>query len=380
VQSRIGRIDNPIEIPTYTLVDAFCGSGGLSLGLEQAGFETKLAFDTNPIAVESYRRNISSIACVIDITHPSMEDVSSSLRQTGVDLIAGGPPCQGFSKQKRGAHLGDSRNALVREYAKFVRGIKPRFFLLENVDQLGQKRGIELVKIVEEILEDYDLIPHFYNAANYGVAQARRRFIIVGKRKSIKSEFRIPNPTIQKWITIRDAIGDLPEPPDDFTEHPNYPNHYRTNITKLNIERFSHVPQGGGWWNIPEHLRLECHKNVDVTSGGWPDVYGRLEWEGQAPTITAGFDSFTRGRYGHPESNRAITPREAARLQGFPDDFTFLGNRGDIRLQIGNAVPPPLAKAIGDEILKTLMVEDGYIEKDIRIGSQNSFIIQPSLF
>ena len=141
----------------------------------------------------------------------------------------------------------------------------------------------------------------------------------------------------------------LPEPPED----------YRAKVTPINIERFSHVPQGGGWWDIPEKLRLRCHRDVDRRSGGWPDVYGRLKIDGQAPTITGGFDSFTRGRYGHPLQNRPLTPREAARLQGFPDDFRFSGTRWDVRSQIGNAVPPPLAAAIGGSILRTLMVEDG---------------------
>ena len=102
-------------------------------------------------------------------------------------------------------------------------------------------------------------------------------------------------------------------------------------------------------------LRLKCHQTVDTKSGGWPDVYGRLRWDGQAPTITAGFDSFTRGRYGHPRQDRALTPREAARLQGFPDGFVFSGNRWDVRSQIGNAVPPPLARELGRTIAACLL-------------------------
>ena len=109
-------------------------------------------------------------------------------------------------------------------------------------------------------------------------------------------------------------------------------------------------------------IRLPCHPVVDVKSGGWPDVYGRLREDGQAPTITGGFDSFTRGRYGHPTQDRALTPREAARLQGFPDWFRFFGTKHDIRHQVGNAVPPPLGEAIGRAILRSLMIEDGVIE------------------
>jgi DNA (cytosine-5)-methyltransferase 1 len=114
--------------------------------------------------------------------------------------------------------------------------------------------------------------------------------------------------------------------------------------------------------DIPHELRLSCHKRVDTNSGGWPDVYGRLEWNGLCPTITGGFDSFTRGRYGHPLQDRPLTPREAARIQGFPDSFIFFGTRADIRSQIGNAVPPPLAEAVGFEIICSLLRADGIIE------------------
>ena len=149
-------------------------------------------------------------------------------------------------------------------------------------------------------------------------------------------------------------IGDLPPPPADYSEHPVIANHIKCRITPLNEERFRHVPPGGGWRDIPERLRLNCHNGVDISKGGWPDVYGRLEWDKQCPTITAGFDSFTRGRYGHPEQHRSLTLREGARLQGFPDHFRFYGTRHDIRLQIGNAVPPPLAKATGRAVMDIL--------------------------
>jgi len=155
-------------------------------------------------------------------------------------------------------------------------------------------------------------------------------------------------------LKVGEAIGHLPEPPLDYSVHPEYPNHQRARVTEINIERFSFVPQGGGWQDIPFEKRLDTHKKLNTSKGGWPDVYGRLKFDGQCPTITGGFDSFTRGRYGHPLENRPITPREAAILQGFPEKFVFVGNRGDIRSQIGNAVPPPLAEAIGKEIISSL--------------------------
>ena len=351
----------------YLSVDSFCGAGGLSYGLHLAGFEIAAAFDLNEMAIQTFKANVSDRGFQANIQELTGKQLTKQIGLTQrLDLFAGGPPCQGFSKQKRGAHLGDERNNLVLEYARLVRELKPRTFMLENVDQLGMKRGRDFLDHVQQQLKDYVLYPRFYNSADFGVAQTRPRFITVGVHKEIELIFQPPAPTVKKWKTIREAIGDLPEPPDDFREHPEYPNHYKTNITAINIERFSYVPEGGGWQDIPEEIRLPCHQDVDVTSGGWPDVYGRLRWDAQVPTITGGFDSFTRGRYGHPKANRAITPREAARLQGFPDWFRFHGNKSEVRAQLGNAVPVPLAEAIGKSIFHLLQVHDGLVKATSR--------------
>ena len=365
----------------YTCIDSFCGAGGLALGLDQAGFEVLMSFDANPCAVETFKANVFD-RCL----HEKAENLTGKrlFKEAAfdgkLDLFAGGPPCQGFSKQKRGAHLGDERNELVLEFARLVNETAPRFFLMENVDQLGKKRGRDFVERVQEELGGYDLYPHFYNSADYGLAQTRVRFVVVGKSKKVKSAYRVPGPTVARWTTVGEALQGLPEPPEDYRTHPDFPNHYQAKVTPINIERFSHVPQGGGWWDIPEKLRLRCHQNVDRRSGGWPDVYGRLKINGQAPTITGGFDSFTRGRYGHPFQNRPLTPREAARLQGFPDAFRFCGTRGDVRSQIGNAVPPPLAAAIGGSILRTLMIEDGVVASSAEDErSSSAFVLQETL-
>jgi DNA (cytosine-5)-methyltransferase 1 len=364
----------------YTCIDSFCGAGGLALGLDRAGFDVLVSFDADPYAVETFRANIFDQCLNVkaeDLTGKRLFEEAGF--NGNLDLFAGGPPCQGFSKQKRGAHLGDERNKLVLEFARLVRETAPRFFLMENVDQLGQKRGREFVEQIHKELSGYELYPQFYNSADYGLAQTRVRFVILGKSKKVKSAFRVPRPTVTTWVTVGEALDGLPEPPDDYGEHPQFPNHYRARVTPINIERFSHVPQGGGWSDIPDRLRLQCHRDVDRHSGGWPDVYGRLKIDGQAPTITGGFDSFTRGRYGHPLQNRPLTPREAARLQGFPDDFRFCGTRGDVRSQIGNAVPPPLAAAIGDSILRTLMIEDGLVERSENECSSSGLAVQESL-
>jgi len=341
-----------------TCVELFCGCGGMSLGLKNAGFSVKYSADLEPSAVATYNKNLKPAAVEGDVSKISAEEILDAVgcERGELTLMSGGPPCQGFSKQRRGAHiLEDPRNFLIRDYVGLIANIRPKAFILENVAVFGQKRGrVYLEELSSALHDEYRLHPHFYNSADFGLAQTRQRFILVGIRRDTQAVFHPPKPTVREWITLKEAIGDLPSPPEDCKEHPTIANHMRTRISEANRKRFSFVPQGGGWQDIPWEYRLKCHQTTDPKSGGWPDVYGRLSWSGQCPTITGGFDSFTRGRYGHPEENRALTPREAARLQGFPDWFEFCGNRHEIRHQIGNAVPPPLAEAIGRSILGAL--------------------------
>jgi DNA (cytosine-5)-methyltransferase 1 len=338
----------------FTCIETFAGAGGMSLGLQKAGFDVRYAFDIDPFAVETYRNNIGNHVRQADVRKVDGRALKKKLRLAEVDLLSGGPPCQGFSKQKRGAHNNtDERNGLVREYTRLVDEIDPKAFLFENVQIFGQKRGKELIDHVEESLPKFRIYRFFVNASAFGLAQRRGRFMLIGIRRDVSDAKPLLSMT-GRMQTVRDAIGDLPPPPADFTEHPKIANHIKCKITALNEERFRHVPPGGGWADIPEHLRLNCHKDVDASKGGWPDVYGRLDWNGQCPTITAGFDSFTRGRYGHPDQHRSLTLREGARPQGFPDKFRFYGTRHDVRLQIGNAVPPPLALAAGRAVIRVL--------------------------
>ncbi len=333
----------------------------MALGFHQAGIEVLYSFDYNEKAVATFNANLPSVCEQRDAREVTVDEL---LERTGInvgelDIFSGGPPCQGFSKQKRGDYLfDDPRNLLMKDYLRLVSGLKPKTFVLENVAIFGQKRGKPYLDELSATLTDYILYPHFYNSADYGIAQTRERFILVGIRRDINVVFEVPKPEFRgHWRTVGEVLAELPEPPEDCTPHPQIPNHYKANISKENEHRISFVPQGGGWQDIPWKYRLDCHKGADPKSGGWPDVYGRLSMDGQCPTITGGFDNFSRGRYAHPIENRAITPREAARLQGFPDNYFFHGNRGDVRLQIGNAVPPPLARAIGSEIVNLLDTE-----------------------
>ena len=362
------EIDQTLEKAprSYRLIEGFCGPGGMSLGLKQAGFQIAAAFDIDPPSIQTHNRNLGNHGVVKNAEEVSGFALMSELgiKRGELDLFAGGPPCQGFSKQKRGAHLGDSRNDLVLEYIRIVNELFPRFFFFENVAIFGQKRGKHYIAMMHDTFGDYEISPCFINSADFGLPQARERFLVVGRRRDVRGAFSFPGRIARRHTTVGETLRGLPEPPADYSVHPRWANHQKAKVTEVNIIRFSHVPQGGGWRDIPEPLRLPCHRRVDTEKGGWPDVFGRLEWNGVCPTITGGFDSFTRGRYGHPLQDRPLTPREAARIQGFPDDYVFEGNRGDVRSQIGNAVPPPVAYGVGSYILRSLLVADKALEEN----------------
>lgn len=331
---------------TVCLVDAFCGAGGLSLGFEAAGFESVLGFDTDPDAVATYRRNLSVQGLVADVRDP--EIAAEIKRRTGGRsfVICGGPPCQGFSQQRRGAD-DDKRNNLVVSYAALVRRLekKPLAVVLENVTYLDSPRGRAILSEFENELSDlgYHIFRHDLNSAEFGIPQLRHRIILVALQESLAGLYRGPSPvTPSRWVTVGEALSGLPDPRKLQGPSPVISNHAVAAEGPDNVRRIAYVDAGLGRMCIPEDIQLDCH----IRYGGHLDVYGRLDWFGQARTITGGFDSFTRGEYGHPIDHRSITHREGARLQGFPDWFAFVGNKNSVRRQIGNAVPPGLAYAV----------------------------------
>jgi DNA (cytosine-5)-methyltransferase 1 len=315
------------------------------------GWETALAFDNDPIAVDTFNKNHASQATILDASNTSGADLLrlSALAPGECDLLAGGPPCQGFSLQRRGLR-DDARNELVLRYVDWIHELKPKAFLLENVHAIRSVRGSHLLAEVRAFAEDAGYSTHVatLDAADYGVPQVRRRAFLVGGPRG--RQFGWPTPDGNRR-TVRDAIVDLPSPPEDGSSHPLVANHYReARLSVVNRERIRAVPEGGGREDLPLHLQLDCHKNGHRHL----DTYGRMAWDRPAPTITARFDSFTRGRFGHPVEDRSVTLREGARLQGFPDSFVFLGNREQGARLIGNAVPPPLAARMAKSIREML--------------------------
>lgn len=338
-----------------TVVDLYCGAGGLSVGLRQAGLKPVFAADSWGRAVQTYRKNLGDHAVCSDVGSLTADAVrrAAGLSDGEVGLVCGGPPCQGFSVQRRGP-VADARNDQVLNFVELALAIRPRAVLMENVPGLLGRRGKPYFEPAVARLEaaGYSVAAQVLEAADYGVPSHRRRAIVIALRDAERWSWPEITHGQGARMTVRDALADLPEPTLDHRPHPELANHVRVRISDLNRERISHVPEGGGRLDIPPALQLPCHRNAG--SHRHLDVFGRMRWDRPGPTITAVFDSFSRGRFAHPEQDRAITGREGARLQSFPDEFVFEGAKKEVARQIGNAVPPRLARALGEALAKAL--------------------------
>lgn len=345
-----------------TGIDCFCGAGGLSIGLHRAGFDVRLAFDCDPDAVASYNANPDDLPPAAVCARIEELPAETMLQRAGLSagecvLLAGGPPCQGFSVQRIGRDE-DERNELVVEFLRRIVEIRPWLFLLENVPGIRGRRGVRfLAQLLSEVRSaGYVCHSAVLDASDFGVPQRRKRVFIVGERlPSGTCRFTFPSSVTRdpsSKITVMRAIGDLPPPPEDGSEHPLWPNHRRDRLSPTNLERLRALRPGQGRVHLPDRLLAECHK-TSADAIGHRNVYGRMAWDDVAPTITARFDSFTRGQFGHPEQLRSVTLREGAILQGFPPKFRFIGSKVSVARQIGNAVPPPLAERIGRSLMQT---------------------------
>lgn len=329
-----------------TCIDLFAGCGGMSVGLKKAGFQNLLAVEWDVSCCDTFKENISE-----RILQCAIQEVDSF---PNCDLLVGGPPCQGFS------NLGervpnDPRRQLWRHFLRAVKDSRPLIFIMENVPPL-LKSG-EYQEILKEAKRlSYQVEGRVLNAADYGTPQLRKRAFVIGSRIGDpifpKPTHRNPNEDalfessqLPTWKTVSDAIFDLPRHPDGKNWH------IGRNPTKLSLKRYKYIPSGGNRWNLPHELMPECWKRK--TKGG-TDLFGRLWWNRPSVTIRTEFYKPEKGRYLHPEENRPITHREAARLQGFDDEFQFIGKKIEVGIQIGNAVPPPLAYCLGIAAIKEI--------------------------
>ena len=343
----------------YSCIDAFSGAGGLCLGLQNAGFKILKAFDNDPKCVETQRLNQNYLHHEV-ILADIEEMLNGVLLAKGglikgeLFLLSGGPPCQGFSVQRIGQD-NDVRNELVIKFVRLVQEIRPTYFMMENVPGIEGKRGQTILSEALSIASEsgYLISKKTLDAQDYGVPQRRRRLFVVGERSDgslRKFHFPVPSTPNGQRRTVYQTIGHLPSPPEDGTDHPQVRHHRRDKLSEINKRRLQALEPGQGRTHLPKELLADCHL-IDPSIIGHRNVYGRMRWDDVAPTITARFDSFTRGQFGHPEQVRSISLREGAMLQTFPIDFEFSGTKVEIARQIGNAVPPLLAEALGRQII-----------------------------
>ncbi|MFQ1801350.1 DNA cytosine methyltransferase [Aeromonas veronii] len=333
-----------------TAIDLFCGSGAVTLGLKQAGFHVVGAVDLAPQACLTYKANHPEVNLIEeDIVNldPSCFD---SVVKNGLDLLVVCAPCQPFSSQNRKKSIADPRRDLVSESLKFIDRFEPEIVFLENVPGLA---ATSIFSSYTEALKarGYDVsAPMKLDASKLGVAQRRYRMVLLAS-KNIDIH-KLSSFSEQPMRTVRDLISDLPVPPIGRTSAADVL-HFSRKHSDLNLRRLSYIPKNGGSrYALPIELQLKCHQNKK--NGSFSDVYGRMKWDDVAPTLTTGCTDITRGRFAHPEQNRGMTLREAARLQSFPDSYIFLGNAGQIATQIGNAVPPAMMQTIAVTLITAL--------------------------
>lgn len=321
-------------------IDLFCGCGGLTLGLKQARFRVVGAVDNDPLAVKTYRLNHrSTYVWERDIRRLTVAEVRRrlDLRAGELDLLAGCPPCQGFSSirtRNGGNTVVDERNDLVFEFARFARGLRPRAIMLENVP--GLATDPRLGELCDQLVAlGYRPAQRVRDAADFLVPQRRRRLILLAGYRSDLSF--APKQTERR--TVRSALSELPRSGASGDELHDLPELRSERIREL-IRR---VPaDGGSRAELGADSQLQCHRDF----AGFHDVYGRMVWDGVAPTITSGCINPSKGRFLHPSEDRAITLREAALLQGFPPDYRFSLDRGKYAAaaMIGNALPPEFVR------------------------------------
>lgn len=348
--------ESPVEFPAptaWTVIDLFAGCGGGSLGFRAAGFTPVAAVELDPVASASYLANLGIKPIVRDIRDvPGSEILAEAGLQPGdLTLLFGCPPCQSFTVLRRGQDPTDDdkrRNTLPREYLRLVKELQPRHLAFENVPGMVDGRGKDEFELLLAGLAEhhYRVEWRIVDAVDHGVPQRRRRLLLVASRTSVP---RLPLAThgpegsgLEPYMTVRQAIGEMVE-----TDGSSDPLHRPRRHRDLAVRRLKALKEGQARADLPEDLQLKCHREHK----GHYDIYGRMWWDRPSPTLTSGCTNVSRGRFAHPEADRAITVREALMIQGFPAGTVLTGGVEAMALQIGNAIPPHLARQIGDTVL-----------------------------
>lgn len=373
----------------FKILDLFSGAGGFSYGIDMNDdFQTVLGVDFNEHAISTFNHNINGAEGIVgDLTDKDIQNmIIKKSEELGVNMIIGGPPCQGFSLKGKQLGLDDPRNFLFLEFINMVEKIKPEVFVIENVRNLLNASGGFFINQIRDRFAKLGYIVNdgFINARDFGIPQNRERAIIIG---SLSRSINLPEGNGESIVTVRDAISDLSyvnsgegvleadyinESQSDYQRlmrRDKVHNHVATNHSPLALKKLKMIPPEGDKSSLPKEL----HGKQKFST-----TWSRLKWDDVSPTIDTRFDTPSNGRNSHPYLHRAITPREAARIQSFDDGFVFKGTKTAICTQIGNAVPPLMGKAIGESISSAYQ-DERIVEKDYSVYLADSFNIVKEL-
>jgi DNA (cytosine-5)-methyltransferase 1 len=341
-------------------IDLFCGAGGLSYGLKQAGIIVKGGVDFDRHCKFPFEENIKGEFILGDIKTVTGKTLEKMYSKDAIRLLAGCAPCQPFSTLAAGKDTSeDAKWSLLDEFARLVLELKPELVSMENVPRVANHRPFhDFIDTLKS--EGYHIDWKRVRCADYGVPQVRRRFVLIASKLG---EIKIPAST-EKEKTVRDAISHLPKLGAGGSSSDD-PLHKARSLNEINLRRIEASLPGGTWLDWPPELRAKCH--ISESGASYKSVYARMSWDKPSPTITTQCVNFGTGRFGHPEQNRAITLREAAILQSFPDDYKFVPTGDEPKFSIvgrliGNAVPPKLGTMVGETFIshiEKLRIENG---------------------
>lgn len=342
----------PNDNKKTAVVDLFCGAGGLAYGLKSAGLNIAAGVDLDPRCKVPLEANTGATFSCKDISDLTAEEISQWFGSADVKILAGCAPCQPFSTYSQSRKSSDDRWKLLSEFQRLAIALKPDIVTMENVVGLSsQPIWIKFVEALEQ--DNYFVSWRKVDCRNFAIPQSRQRLVLLASKKG---PIHFPDPEPVEVTTVRDSIADLP-PIAAGEGCEDDPMHVSSSLTKINLKRIQASKAGGTWRDWPIGLRAKCHKKASGKS--YPSVYGRMEWDKPAPTMTTQCYGYGNGRFGHPDQDRAISLREAAILQSFPEEYKFLDDNDPVTFSqlgtlIGNAVPPKLGEAIGKAIISHL--------------------------
>ena len=340
------------------VVDLFCGVGGLSHGLKQGGLNIIAGFDIDKTCEYAYTHNNGALFFDTDIEKVSKGQIDKLFGNTKIRVLAGCAPCQPFSSYAfKNKKKDPNKYDLLYQFGRLVEEVQPDIVTMENVPQIA---SFTLKNVLQDFIDllnrnQYHCSVQVVYCPNYGIPQTRKRLVLLASKFG-KINLIPPTHSKDNYTTVKDAIGHL-SPLEAGGASNTDPLHQAKSLSPLNMQRIMHTPYGGSWKDWPEELMLKCHKTENGRSFG--SVYGRMRWECPAPTMTTQCTGLGNGRFGHPEQNRAITAREAALIQTFPQEYKFFADEENVSIvkasrYIGNAVPPRLGEIIAESIIQHL--------------------------